>query len=329
MRLPRLTILLALLLLTAALYAAYHFKSFLVPSQREVTVTVVLKSLNVRSDFWQTVTAGAQVAAKQAGAVIVLDGPLQETDTDAQILALEQAIERKPDALVVAPFNDERMPELMSRIRQAGIPLVIMDTPLAIDPQPVFVGNDHIEAGRLAGQTAARETRDRPVAAILTDFNYSAISEQRMKGASEALSLYPDSLYGTYYSGDSEERAYDIAVSLLQDPQDFNAFITLTQSATIGAARAIQDTGKAGKVRLIGFDSSITEIQLLEEGIISATIVQKPFNMGYLSVKTALELAAGKRSAGNVTFIESTLVTRQNMYTPEIQKLLFPFIENQ
>jgi ribose transport system substrate-binding protein len=326
MRKQRFTVVLIVVLLTAVTYAAFYFKMFSVAEGEGATVTVVLKSLNVRSDFWQTVNAGAQVAAKQAGAVIELAGPLLETDAEAQIKALLEAVERKPQAIVVAPFNDERMPDIIAKIRDAGIRLVVIDTPLDVKPEPVFVGNDHEEAGRLAGNKAAQETGNRPLVAIMSDFNFSAISEQRKKGVQESLADYPDSIYGTYYSGDSEERAYDIAISLLRERPEFNAFVTLSQSATLGAARAIKDSG-TNSVRLIGFDSSIKEIQLLEEGLLNATIVQKPFNMGYLGVKTALDLIDGKRNPG--TFIDSTVVTRDNMYTPEIQKLLFPFIENQ
>ncbi len=84
----------------------------------------------------------------------------------------------------------------------------------------------------------------------------------------------------------------------------------------------------AGRVKLIGFDSSIYEIQLLEEGTLKALVVQKPFNMGYLGVKTALQLVNRDNPEQRHTYTDSTVVTRENMYTPENQKLLFPFIGN-
>lgn len=327
MRKQRFTVAFILFLLIAVFYAAYVLKMFSASGTEGATVTVVLKSLNVRSDFWQTVSAGAQVAAKQAGANVELAGPLQDTDADAQIEALEKAIERKPQAIVVAPFNHERMPETIKRIRDAGISLVVIDTPLDVAPAPVFVGNDHEKSGRLAGERAALETGGRPVAVVLNDFNYSAVSSQRLQGVNEALAAYPDSLYGTYYCGDSEDRAYDIALSMLREKPDFNVIVALTPAATIGSARAIKDTGTRNAVRLVGFDGTVSEIQLLEEGVLNATIVQKPFNMGYLGVKSALELVTGEHAEN--TFIDSTVVTGDNMDSPEIQKLLFPFIENQ
>jgi ribose transport system substrate-binding protein len=328
MRKQRYTIWLTLVVFIAAVYSIYYFKLFSVATNSDYSITVVLKSLNVRSDFWQTVSAGAQAAAKEMGLEIDVQGPLQDTDVDAQIRVLEEAIERKPQAIVVAPFMDNRMPAILDRIRDAGIRLVVIDTPLEMSTQPVVVSNDHLEAGRLAGQTAIYETMGYPTVAIISDDPASTISLQRLAGVKHALESYEDSLLGIYYGEQSEDKAYEIAKKLLAGDKPFNTFITLNESATLGVAKVLKEQKKASTIKLIGFDSSVYEIQLLEEGTLNAAIVQKPFNMGYLGVKTALKLIEGKRTEA-VTYIESNVITQENMYLPENQKLLFPFIDNK
>lgn len=326
MRHPLFSFLLIPISIVACVYAAYALKAFAVAEPDSPRIAVVLKSLNVRSDFWQTVSAGAQVAARQYGAELELDGPLREADADAQIAALEEAVARRPQAIVVSPYDHDRMPEMIRRIQNAGIRLVIIDTPLEVEPAPVFVGNDHREAGRLAAARAAELTDGKPVAAILTDGKAVPVSKQRLAGVNDVLAAYPGSLYGTYRSGDTEAGAYDSALTLLRGEPEFNVFLTLGAEATQGAARAIREAAAGDRVRLVGFDSTIEEIQLLEAGVLDATVVQKPFNMGYLGVKTALDMLAGGPERD--VDIASTLVTRDNMYAPEIQKLLFPFIDN-
>ena len=68
----------------------------------------------------------------------------------------------------------------------------------------------------------------------------------------------------------------------------------------------------------------IEEIQLLEEGIFDAIVIQKPFNMGYLGIETAVRAARGRDVE---TYVDSgsELITKENMYSEENQKLLFPF----
>ncbi|WP_372661986.1 substrate-binding domain-containing protein [Cohnella sp.] len=324
----RFTILLTVVVILVTIYSIYQFNVFSAATKQDKRVIVVLKSINVRLDFWQTVSAGAQAAAKEMGLDIDVQGPLLETDADDQIRVLEEAIEQKPQAIVVAPFIDERMPAVINRIREAGIQLVVIDTPLDLNPPTVGVSNNHVEAGRLAGESSIYETKGYPNVAIISDYPDSAISAERLAGIRKALSSYVNSILGVYYADNSEDKAYGVAMKLLSEDNPFNTFVTLNEPSTLGVAKALKERNKAGTIKLIGFDSSNNEIQLLEEGVLNAAIVQKPFNMGYLGVKTALKLIEGEDTDA-VTYIESNIITQENMYLPENQKLLFPFIDNK
>ncbi len=78
------------------------------------------------------------------------------------------------------------------------------------------------------------------------------------------------------------------------------------------------------KIYIVGFDNDVEGIQYLEEGIIDTLIVQKPFNMGYLGIQKAVEIAKGKK-AEKIIYSETEIITVDNIYTDENQKLLFPF----
>jgi ribose transport system substrate-binding protein len=328
MRKQRFMIWLTLAVVIAAVYSVVYLRMFSGSGSSDKSITVVLKSLNVQSDFWQTVSAGAQAAAKEMGLELDVQGPLQVNDVDAQIRVIEEAIVRKPQAIVVAPFADERMANVLQHVREAGIKLVVIDSPLEMSPAPTIVSNDHVEDGRLAGETAANLTNGNPAVVIIGDKREISINDERMSGLKSSLKEYENGEYGLYYSGGSEIKAYEIALQLIISHKPFNTFITMNVSATLGVAKALKELNMAGKFKLIGYDSSTEEIQLLEEGVLDATIVQKPFNMGYLGVKTALKLIEGRRIE-RITSIESNVITRQNMYMPENQKLLFPFIDDK
>jgi ribose transport system substrate-binding protein len=90
--------------------------------------------------------------------------------------------------------------------------------------------------------------------------------------------------------------------------------------------KAIKDLGAESHVKLAGFDSSMDEIALLEDGYIQATVVQNPFNMGYLAIQTALQVSDGKKVNSRID-TGSVVITKENMFTKENQKLLVPFAE--
>ena len=75
---------------------------------------------------------------------------------------------------------------------------------------------------------------------------------------------------------------------------------------------------------MVGFDSSIEEIQLLEKGVFQAIIIQKPVNMGYLGVEQAINVLTGKKVEKSLDS-GSKLITKENLYEEENQRLLYPF----
>ena len=111
---------------------------------------------------------------------------------------------------------------------------------------------------------------------------------------------------------------------MLAEYPDMNMIAGLNEYSSVGAAKAVKDMGLADQIRMVGFDSSIEEIQLLEEGIFDAIVIQKAFNMGYLTIEKAILAAKGEPIPEQVDS-GSELVTKENMYTEENQKLLFPF----
>lgn len=86
----------------------------------------------------------------------------------------------------------------------------------------------------------------------------------------------------------------------------------------------MNELGLKGKVRMVGFDSSIKEVEYLEDETFSAIVVQKPLNMGYLCVEKAVRLL-NREKISEVVDSGSVLITKETMYTEENQKLLFPF----
>lgn len=328
MRKHRFTLLLVVAIAMIAIYFVFNFNLLFGVNHEEKNVTVILKSLNIRLDFWQAVNQGAEAAAKETGLNLSVEGPLVEGDSNAQIQILEDAIARKPQAIVIDMVMDNRMPAILAKARAAGIKLVIINHSPSMKPSPIVVSSNHKEAGQLAGQTSIQETDGNPNIAVISDYSSSIISQERLEGMHLALKGYKASAMETYYVDDSEDQAYEIAKRLLRSDSGINTFITLNQSASQGVARLLKEYNKAGAINLIGFDSTSDEVQLLESGIMTASIVQKPFNMGYLGVKAALKLIDGEKTEP-ITYIESNVITKDNMYTTENQKLLFPFITSK
>ncbi len=296
------------------------------PDEKQLEVTVIIKSSDASVEFWQVLTDGVREAAQEFDTGVQVWGPKTETDLAGQIALVEKAILNRPDAIVLAAIDFDKLVPIAERVKKSGIKLIIVDSGINSDVAQSIVATDNEKAGKEAGQAMQQHIEGRAKIAIISYVKNAASQIDREKGVREVLGQNPNiDLLDTYYVEGSEQNAYLKAKEIMQKHADVVGFVGLNEPTSVGAGRAIQELGLKDRVKLIGFDSSVNEIKLLEEGVMKATVIQRPFQMGYLSVKTAIEAVRGKKVS---KFLDtgSLVITKQNMYEEENQKLLFPFV---
>lgn len=291
------------------------------------TIIYVPKTIDTSIEFWEVMKQGVATAAKEFGAVVHTVGTDTELDVDKQIQLLEQAIEEKPDAIILAATDYYRLVPVAEQIKDAGITLITVDSGLNGGVSESFIATDNYEAGRKAAQKLIENIQSDDQVAIMNFVQGSATAIEREKGVRDALSQNGVNIVqDTLYSNGSSKKAYQLTVDLLKNQPQLKGIIGLNEPSTLGAGLAIMDMGLKSKVKLVGFDNSSSEVQLLENETMLGTVIQKPFTMGYLAVKTALEVVSGHKVAP-VMDTGSEFITKENMYTSENEKLMFPFIE--
>lgn len=324
--------LVVLFIITLGLITVFGVETIRIAKKQELAIAVILKSNHIRSEFWQTVSAGARAAALELGIQTSITGPMSETDIDEQIRLLKEAIEKKPNAIIIAAIDMNKLSPYLYKAMESGIKLILLDTPATNIGADSLIATDHIEAGRLAAAAMVEQLTGGPAKVIVIgDSTRPAAEADRIRGIKYELDQdkvknIGIEYAGTYYYEGTEDFAYELVRFLLFLQTDIQGFIGLSEPGVLGAARAIKENTRPDSLKLIGFDSSIYEIKLLEEGVLQATIVQKPFNMGYLSVETAIKSLNGIQVEKRVN-MDTTVISKDNMYTQKNQELLFPLVE--
>ena len=119
-----------------------------------ITIAVVPKGqVHV---FWQTVRAGAEAAAKEAGVEMVWAAPQIETDYTGQASIVEDFINRRVSALVLAPSHQKALVSVAERAAEAGIPVVVMDSALDSTRPVSYVATDNRQGGVLGAREMGR-----------------------------------------------------------------------------------------------------------------------------------------------------------------------------
>jgi ribose transport system substrate-binding protein len=314
----------AALILFVALTVFYEQST---PERPEVLVPVpvVLKSTVQPMDFWDTVAQGMRQASREFGVPVETFGPPHERDIDRQMEIVNDVIDSNPPLIILAASDYNRLAEPVSRASELGIPVITLDSGVNSDAPISFVATDNREAGRTAGTEMARLLADQPDTqiAIVSHIRETATAIEREAGVREALANFQ--IAGTWFCDVDQEKAYRITMELLARPE-VGGIVALNEVATLGVADAVYETGAQERVLVVGFDNAQEELSYLERGFIRALVVQRPFDMGYFSVKTAYEYLIGDAIPARIN-TGSLLVTADNMFDPGYQEILFPFNE--
>jgi len=281
-------------------------------------------------EFWKSVHAGAAKAAKELDVEIVWKGPLKEDDLKQQIDVVNTFVAQGVNGIVLAPLNDTALRAPVKASIAAKIPVVIFDSDLQGDDYVSFVATDNQAAGKLGAEQMAKIVPNgKGNIVVLRYQEASASTMNREKGFLDGVKQKPDLkvISDNQYGGATTETAMAKSESLLlaQKAADGNVqgIFTPNESTTFGMLQALKKTGTAKKVKFIGFDASTNLITALKEGDIDGLVVQNPFNMGYLAVKTMVDHLKGKQVEKRID-TGAQMVTKDNLEDPKVKEVIAP-----
>lgn len=292
--------------------------------EERLSIAVIPKGTT--HEFWKSVHAGAIEAGRDLGVEIVWQGPVREDDRAAQVHVVEDMISRGVDGIVLAPLDDTALVPSAREAVQEGIPVLIVDSDLDWEGRVSFVATDNREGGAMAARRLGELLGGTGRVLVMRYQEGSASTKKREEGFLETLAEeHPgiEVVSSNQYGGATTESAYATAENLLVSHRDVQGIFTPNESTTFGMLRALQDAQGAGEVKFVGFDSSQRLAEALGEGQIHGLVLQNPFRMGELGVRT---MVAHLRDQEVEDRIDTgvTMVTRDNMDDPEVAAVLSP-----
>jgi len=273
--------------------------------------------------FWQTVRAGAEAASKEAGVEMVWAAPQLETDYSGQASIVEDFINRGVSALVIAPSHQKAIVSVAERAIDAGIPVVIMDSGLDSTRPVSYVATDNYQGGALAAREMGRLLGGKGKVAVVGIAAGSGSGLARESGFQETIQReFPGiELLGLQYSDSDRSKALSVAEDFLSRAPDVAGMFGSNESAAVGVFRAVQNRGKKGQVKVVGFDASSDLLEALRDGTIDALVVQNPFRIGHDAVAAAVA-AIRKQPVEKRIDTGVVVVTQANFESPEVQKVI-------
>ncbi|HEY6305994.1 MAG TPA: substrate-binding domain-containing protein [Candidatus Angelobacter sp.] len=283
-------------------------------------------------EYWKSIHAGAQKAAEDLAAQgthvnIIWKGPLREDDREQQSQVVEGFISQNVNGIVLAPFDRQALVRPVEEAAAAGIPTVIVDSALDTPKIISFVATDNFQGGGLAADQMGKLLHGKGHVLLLRYQEGVASTHAREEGFVEKLkSAYPgiELISSNQFAGPTRETARQASENLLtRYAGQIQGVFTPNESSTAGMLLALQDMNQAGRIAFIGFDVSETFLTAMRNRQLQGIVVQNPFRMGELGVKTMIDHLQGRPVAARID-TGVMLVTPDNLETPEAQQLLHP-----
>ncbi|WP_456276884.1 substrate-binding domain-containing protein [Bacillus sp. AK128] len=263
-------------------------------------------------------------AEKQAKALEESEGinyvMTNAADPNKQANDVDDLIAQGVDVIVMLPIESAALTPVGQKIKDAGIPLVIVDRELENDAATVVVKGDNEGIGVNAGKYFVEKLGGSGKVVEITG-PPSSVTEQRGAGFKEAMDSESGIEIVASQSGDfSTEKSLEVMQNILQAHPHIDAVFTQDDGMALGVLQAIKEAGRTDIKFVTGAGGGKGVFEnIKEDGLITATFLYSP-TMVEDAVKIAADIAKGNDPAETMVVKEATQVTKENVdeyYDPE------------
>jgi ribose transport system substrate-binding protein len=234
---------------------------------------------------------GMRLVGEDLGVKTEYTGPA-DYDMNAVAAAIDQAVAKKAAGIVVVGW-EESLNGAINKAIEAGVPVITVDADLPTSNRPAFVGTSNFNAGVELGKWMIGKLNNKGTVAMLGMPTLSNIRD-RMDGVKSA---FASSGVKIVQIGDSKTDAVgsaQTAAAILQKFPNLDAMMGIDSHSGLGIGNAIKEAGKVGKVLATGFDRDNSLLELIDEGVVTATVVQRTALMPYYATLILWQLHNSK-----------------------------------
>ncbi|MCV2393252.1 substrate-binding domain-containing protein [Actinotalea sp. M2MS4P-6] len=273
-----------------------------------IGVTLITKDPN--DPFWVAMIDGAEQAAKDAGVEITVASGRDQTDSDSQIQAIENAIQRGDSGILIAN-NGPAVNDAIQKAEDAGLIVIALDTPTTpIDLVDATFASDNRLAGQLIGEWAAAKLGgDDATIALIDLFSDKVVSvdyerdqgflagmgidvaDENMNGDEAATGSYSQGSYEIVCneaSNGAEDGGRTAMEKCLSLNPDINVVYTANEPSALGAVQALKAAGNDSAL-VVTINGSCDGIAGVADGSFGADAQQYPSKMGSLGVQAVID----------------------------------------
>lgn len=250
---------------------------------------------NNASEFWKIAAAGVHKYEKEANIQVDIKLPPNGT-TEEQNRIIEDLVSQGYNGIAVSSIApNDQIAEINRACKKTNV--ICHDSDCPKSNRLVYIGTNNFEAGKVLGQQIVQLLPNGGKMAVFVGMLGADNASQRLNGIKEAIKGHNIQIVAEKEDNTDRNKARTNVESVINAYPDVNLLCGLWSYNGPAIAKAIDASGKKGKILAAVFDEEEETLQGIENGVVSCTVVQKPFMFGYLSSKMMHDLAVKGEAA--------------------------------
>ena len=244
----------------------------------------VFLAANTSLPYWQEAKAGFMDAARGVGVKAEFTGP-DTYSPQEELEAFQKAVDKHPSGIAVSPARPEIFNEAISNAVKSGIPVICVDSDAPESHRILFIGTDNYQAGLISGKRIGELVHGKGQLVVITIPGQLNVDE-RVRGVTEALKRYPEiKIVRTLDDKGDARSANDQISALLEAKGKVDGIVCVEATGGPGAGEALHRLNLGGKIPIVAMDSAPETLDFIADGVIAATVVQKPYTMAFYGLR--------------------------------------------
>ena len=276
------------------------------PAAKGATVKVGLITKDATNPFFVKMHAGADAAAKKAGAELIYAAGKSSSDNAGQITAIENMVTAGVKGILITVADAKAENAAIAQARAKGVVVIALDSPTspttAVD---ALFATNNFNAGVFIGRYARAATKGQKVTiAMLDEHAGSSVGALRHNGFLKGFGIKNgDAQIACVGNGGGNTPDSQTAMeNCLQKNPDIDVVYTINEPSAAGAWTALKKAGKSkNAVTIVSVDGGCAGVRNVRAGVIDATSQQYPLRMASLGVAAVVKFANGGKKASGYT----------------------------
>jgi ribose transport system substrate-binding protein len=246
-------------------------------------------------DFWKLAEAGMRKAQSELPNYTLEMKYPEQSSAAVQNRLLDDLVANGAAGIIISSVDPKTQTDELNKV--AGQTLLATTDGDAPDTKRAFyLGSSNFDAGKQAAQILAKAMPNGGKCVAFAGLPGADLAVQRMKGMKEGLKDTKITIDSVRSDEMDQARAQSNAADILTARKDVNCMIGIFAYNTPQITLALQQSGRAGQVTVVGFDNDQGTLNGIKQGVVAGTVVQQPYQWGYLGMKYMARYVEGDRS---------------------------------